>query len=47
MVPGDHSDVGGGYPTTAGRLWQRPFEWILEEAWNAAETELLVSQSAA
>ncbi len=42
--PGDHSDVGGGYPTTAGRLWQRPFEWILEEAWNAAETELLVSE---
>ena len=42
--PGDHGDVGGGYRAGPGRLWQRPFEWILEEAWNAAGAELLVSQ---
>jgi uncharacterized protein (DUF2235 family) len=30
--PGVHSDVGGGYPESCGRLWWNPFLWILEEA---------------
>lgn len=40
--PGVHADVGGGYPEqiapsppTYSRLWQPPFEWILDEAIKA------------
>jgi uncharacterized protein (DUF2235 family) len=33
--PGVHSDIGGGYSTSDGGLWQRPFSWILDEASRA------------
>jgi hypothetical protein len=33
--PGVHGDVGGGYPTKDGGLWQVPFSWLLTEARNA------------
>lgn len=32
---GVHSDIGGGYPLSEGRLWQYPFAWLLEEARQA------------
>ena len=37
--PGVHCDVGGGYPTTEGGLWQGPFVWMLAEV-HAAGLEL-------
>jgi len=29
---GVHSDVGGGYPESAGGLWRESFKWMLDEA---------------
>jgi len=33
--PGDHSDIGGGYPKSEGGLWRCSFEWILRGAYDA------------
>ena len=33
--PGVHCDVGGGYPRKESRLWQIPFQWMLEQATQA------------
>lgn len=33
--PGVHCDVGGGYSSAEGGLWQEPFKWMLEEAQSA------------
>jgi hypothetical protein len=34
-IAGVHSDVGGGYPASSGRLWAITLKWMAKQAHHA------------